>query len=229
MILPFRSANVSSSSSSLSRLDRFYRDYLESEDSARFIAEVSRWYTVETLVRLAEYGQRVPRRAAMLALGFVADFRQNDVLGRALHDRDRAVRMIAEHGLREVWMRDGHPVQQTQLATISRLLHDGRFAVAYDLASELIGSAPGIAETWNQRAIAAYNLELMKESAQDCHQALELNPYHFPAAIGMAHCYLELNDAHSALLCFQRALKLNPGLDAVRVQVEFLQRSLEEK
>lgn len=220
---------MSSSSSQLSRLDRFYREYLESENSARFIDQVARWYSIETLVRLAEYGRRVPRRAATLALGFIADFRCNQVLGRALHDRDRAVRMIAENGLRDIWMRDGHPVHQMELTAISQLLHNGQFKAARQRATELIKVAPGIAEVWNQRAIANYNLDRISESAGDCHQALELNPYHFPAAIGMGHCYLEMNNASSALLSFQRALRLNPGLDAVRIQVEFLQRSLEEK
>ena len=80
---------------------------------------------------------------------------------------------------------------------------------------------------WNQRAIAYFHLRRCDESANDCHQTLELNPYHFGAADGMAHCYLEMNDAFAALECFRRALRLNPDMEGVRVQVEYLQRSLE--
>ena len=45
----------------------------------------------------------------------------------------------------------------------------------------------------------------------------------------MAHCYLELGDGFAALECFRRALKLNPDMEGVRAQVQYLERSLEEK
>ena len=213
----------------LNRLDLAYRRYLDTDDTAAFIGETSQHYTLGTLYRLAEYGQRVTRRAAVLAIGFLGDMRDNAALGRALHDRDRAVRMIAENGIKQLWMRDGHPSQRQELTVIARLLHDGEPQQAYDRASSLLREAPGISEAWNLRAIACYSLERIVESARNCHQTLELNPYHFPAAVGMAHCYLELNDAVSALSCFQRALRLHPNLEAVRIQAEFLQRSLEGK
>lgn len=72
-----------------------------------------------------------------------------------------------------------------------------------------------------------YYLERYDDSANDCHQALEINPYHFGAAVGMAHCYLELTDAFAALDCFRRALRLNPDLEGVRSQVQYLEKSLE--
>lgn len=220
---------VSAQPHRFNRLDLLYRDYLQSEDTARFIADTTRCYTIGTLVRLAEYGTRVSRRAAILAIGFIGDYSQNDILGRALLDRDRAVRLIAENGIKQLWQRDGNPEERMELAVVLRLLHDFRYNDAYDIATQLLEKAPDLAEAWNQRAIACYRLERIEESAQYCHQALELNPYHFQAAIGMGNCYLELNDAVSALSSFQRALRLNPSLDAVRVQVEFLQRSLEGK
>ena len=39
-----------------------------------------------------------------------------------------------------------------------------------------------------QRAVARYNLGLFNESVRDCHEALEINPYHFVAATSMGHC-----------------------------------------
>lgn len=220
---------MSSSISRLPLLDRIYRDYLKSESSADFVSQTSRHYTIETLMRLGQYGQRVTRRAAVLALGMMGDMRCNHVLGCALLDQDRAVRLISENSIRSIWMRDGDPGTQRKLQVISRLLDADDFAVAYDKATLIIERTPGVAEAWHQRGVAAYGLELIKDSVNDCHQALELNPYHFPAAIGMANCFLEMNDASSALACFRRALKLHPGLDAVRVQAEFLQRSIEGK
>jgi tetratricopeptide (TPR) repeat protein len=44
----------------------------------------------------------------------------------------------------------------------------------------------------------------------------------------MAHCYLDLGEGVAALDCFRRAFDLNPNLDAIRSQIEYLERALEE-
>src|SRR2546422_444778 len=81
--------------------------------------------------------------------------------------------------------------------------------------------APELAEAWNQRAIAYFNMGRFTDSIRDCRQALELNPHHFGAAIGMGQCYLQLNDRTAALESFRRALKLNPNLEGVRAHVVY--------
>jgi cytochrome c-type biogenesis protein CcmH/NrfG len=43
----------------------------------------------------------------------------------------------------------------------------------------------------------------------------------------MGHAYLELQNTVSALECFRRALRLNPDLEGVRVQVAQLSRTAE--
>jgi tetratricopeptide (TPR) repeat protein len=95
------------------------------------------------------------------------------------------------------------------------------------VTSELIDEAPFFAEAWNQRAIAHFQRGRYDDSANDCFQTLELNPYQFASAVGMGQCYLEMNEPQPALDCFRRALKLNPGLEDVRAQVTYLERALE--
>lgn len=209
-------------------LDRLYLRYLEDENSAAFIASVSRNYMTSTLERLAEYGGQVTRRGAVLALGFLAGYESNSVLGRALKDDDRIVRILAENAIREMWCRDGNESQRQQLAIIVRLNDSYRFEEAVRQATELIEQAPSFAEVWNQRAIAHYRLRRFEDAANDCQQTLELNPYHFGAAVGMAHCYLELGEGFAALECFRRAIDLNPNLEAVQEQVDYLERALKE-
>lgn len=209
------------------RLNRIYLRYLDTEDPAGFIKGVSQNYTLGTLSRLARYGSRISRRGAMLALGFLGDFSVNAVLGMGLRDDDRGVRMVAENGLRDVWRRDGNVQQQQRLGVIIRLNGGGQHEQAVEEATEMLQDAPWFAEVWNQRGIARYQLRQFETSIEDCRQALELNAYHFPAAVGMAHCYLELSDAFAALECFRRALRLNPDMEAVRTQVEYLQKTLE--
>ena len=209
-------------------LDRLYLRYLDDENSAAFIMAVSTHYTIPTLERLAGCGQYLARRGAVLALSYLGDFRSSPAVAHALHDSDRVVRILAENGLFELWCRDGNENQQQQLRVIVRLNEVHQFEEAYDRASQLIDEAPQFAEAWNQRAIASYRLGRYEDAANDCHQTLELNPDHFAAALGMAHCYLDLAEGLAALDCFRRAFSLNPNLDSIQRQIEYLERALEE-
>jgi tetratricopeptide (TPR) repeat protein len=211
------------------RLDQLYHRYLDTEESAAFIHSVSRHYLLTTLERLASCGQHVSRRAAVLAIGFLGNFSHNAILGRALHDRDRAVRLLADNGIRSLWRRDGSDRQQQSLQRICRLNDNQQHLAAIEAASQLISEAAWFAEAWNQRAIGHFALQRWEDAANDCHQTLEINAYHFGAAVGMGHCYLEMDDPFAALECFRRAVKLNPDLEDVRAQIEYLQRTLEGK
>ncbi len=208
-------------------IDRCYLSFLDDEDAAAFIRKVSQDYLPATLQRLAGYGQRLSRRGAVLALGFLGDYSANPVLGRALHDSDRAVRVLAENAIREVWCRDGTEHQRQQLAILIRLNDGFQFEESLELASLLIQQAPQFAEAWNQRAIAHYRLGQFEAAANDCQQTIELNPYHFGSIVGMAHCYLEMGEGFAALDCFRRSVEVNPSLEAVRGQIEFLERALD--
>jgi tetratricopeptide (TPR) repeat protein len=194
-----------------------------------FIQGVVERYANATLERLAAGGSRVTRRAAVLALGYVGQYDSNPVLGRALHDDDRGVRILAENGIRELWCRVGTPQQRQELSVIVRLNASQMHDEAIKRATDLIAQAPDLAEAYNQRAIGYYQNAQYELSAADCHQTLELNPYHFAAAVGIAHCYLELHDGFAALEGFRRAVKLNPSMEDVRAQVDYLARQLEGK
>ncbi|MEX2173104.1 MAG: tetratricopeptide repeat protein [Pirellulaceae bacterium] len=210
-------------------LERLYHRYLEDENSAAFVAAIARHYLLSTLERLAAGGDHVSRRASIMALGFLGDYRQNSVLGLALLDRDRGVRLLADNGIRALWRRDGNTRQRQELARICRLIHSEQYSRAVRDAGELIDQAPWFAEAWNQRGIGYFALRRFEDAANDCHQTLELNPYHFGAAVGMAHCYLELDEPLAALENFRRAVRLNPDLEDVRTQIDYLQRTLEGK
>lgn len=209
-------------------LSQAYDRYLEGQDAAAFIREVSRVYTQGTLQRLAEHDSARIRRAAVLALGFLGDYEVNATLGKALQDEDRLVRTIAEHGIRKVWTRVGDARQRRTLGVIIRLNASQRFHAAIRRASQLLREAAWMAEAWNQRAIAHFSLKHYDEAIHDCQQALEINPYHFAAAAGLGQAYLEGGNPIAALESFRRALKLNPDLEAVRVQVARLTRLIEE-
>lgn len=220
---------MSSPSMRVALLQGYYQAYLTNPDSAKFVKKVSQRYTLGTLERLTGHGSPTIRRAAVLGLGFLADYDSNHVLGRSLQDKDRAVRTLAENAIRNVWRRTGSVNQRQLLETVIRLNAAQRYHEAIVRATELIEQAPWFAEAWNQRAVAYFQGGRHKESIRDCHQALEINPYHFLAAAGMGQCHLHLSNHTDALESFKRALRLCPDLEGVRANVTYLERSLKRK
>lgn len=208
-------------------LERLYHRYLETENTAAFITGVSERYLLSTLERLAWGGGHVLRRAAVMAVGFLGDYSHNAILGRGLNDKDRGVRLLADSGIRQLWRRDGNTSQRQALSRICRLNQNDQYRQTIREATSLIDEVAHFAEAWNQRAVAYFALREFEDAANDCHQTLELNAYHFGAAVGLGHCYLQLDEPFAALENFRRALALNPDLEDVRGQIEMLERTLE--
>ena len=208
-------------------LDRFYQRFLSNESSADFVQSVSRHYCMATLEKLAQFGARPSRRAAVLAIGYLGDFSNNEVMGTALSDDDRAVRMLADHGIRQVWQRQGTEAEQQAIQRIYRLVDQSRLDDVIDEATMLIRQNPFLGEAWSQRAIALCEEGDFEGAIVDCREALNCNRFHFPAAIGLAHCCLQLDEPSGALAGFRLALNINPELDGVRRQIRKLEGLLE--
>jgi tetratricopeptide (TPR) repeat protein len=206
-----------------------YEKYLDNQDSAGYINQVSTRYSQGTLQRLAVHSLREIRRGAILALGFLGDYHCNYTMGRALMDDDRTVRTLAENGIRSVWTRIGTEDDRRELDIIMRLNVAQQYKEAIQRATKLIERCAWFAEVWYQRAVAHYALGRLSDAIRDCHESLEINPYHFIAATTMGQAYLELENPVSALDCFRRALRLNPDLEAVRNHVVRLARMVEDK
>ncbi len=208
-------------------LDLMYKRYLNDENSARFIHSVTSTYNIGSLIRLCRFGQFMSRRAATLAIGFVGDYSVNETIGAAMRDSDRAVRLLADHGIRQVWTRQGTPSVQAGVANLYRLLNQDRLKEAIDESTRLIAFDPRLGEAWNQRAIAYCALGDFEAAIDDCRETMNCNRFHFPAAMGMAHCLLQLDDAWSALECFRLALSINPDLEGVRHHIVQIEKTME--
>ena len=211
-----------------SLLEKYYQQYLRDEISANFIQSVSEHYSLATLERVYHSNDRTGRRAAILALGYLGDFSLNETMGHALVDSDRGVRLLADHGIREIWPRQGSPAEQEGVRELYRLNDHDYFEDAIDTANLLIRGNPSLAEAWNQRAIAYCALGDFENAIEDCKETLNCNRFHFPAAMGLGHCCLQLEDLQSALEGFRLALKINPELDGVRKHIRYLERALDE-
>jgi tetratricopeptide (TPR) repeat protein len=207
-------------------LVEYYEQYLIDQNIDTFLRAVTFRYRNSTLERILSCGDRMARRSAVLALGRLADYQSNRVLGCALIDSDRGVRTLAETAIRNLWMRVGTPAQRHQLSLIVEHIDEKEFEQAARHADQLIQDAPWVAEAWCQRGKAYFHLGNYEAAIRDCLQALEINAYHFTAASLMGQAYLLQSDPVAALESFRRALRLNPSMEEVRAQVIHLQRSL---
>ena len=206
----------------LPRLTTAYFAYTQKHDIRTFINHVTEHYNEASLIRLTGSLCAETRRAAALALGFVGTYQANAALGTLLKDRDRSVRLIAEGSLKSVWSRDGTEEQRHELYAVMRLIASQQFGSAVHRANILLDVYPLYVEARNQRAIASFALKKFEESIEDSRIVLDLNPYHFGAAVGMGHAYIQLGDVHRAVECFQRAMSINPNLESIRRHLERL-------
>ncbi len=202
------------------RLTAIYLEYLQNLDTARFVEQVGRHYQQVSLIRLADAERIETRRAVALALGFLGNYGANSALGRLLLDSDRSVCLLAENSIKNVWPRDGSDAQRRVLRDIMRQISRQQYAEAVRMANILLEECPLFAEARNQRAIALFALEEFQDAIEDAMIVLDLNPYHFGAAIGMAHAHLQLREKEQAVLSFQHALRINPRLELVRWHLE---------
>ncbi len=222
------SQNMSENKIRFSLLEKYYQQYLADEISANFIQSVSQYYTTATLERLFQCGDRNNRRASILALGYLGDFSCNETMGRAMLDNDRGVRMLADHSIRDIWPRQGTPTEQSLVRKLYRLNDVDQFEEAIEVSTMLLRGNPELAEAWNQRAISYCALGDFENAVEDCKETLNCNRFHFPAAMGLGHCCLQLDDPQSALEGFRLALKINPDLDGVRKHILQLERAIDE-
>ena len=211
----------------ISRLLKAYHAYLESSDTAQFIAAIARNYTTATLVALLERTDILHSRAAALALGFVGDISCQENLGKMLSSSDRRLRLVSDDSLRAIMSRDGSDEQRLMLEKIIRLNECCLYEEALISSDLLLEKAPRFTEAYNQRALAWFHLHNYEKSIQDCRQVLQLSHYHYGAWIGLGHCLIEMGDVWGALDSFRKAVAIYPDLEPVRVQIRNLERSLQ--
>ena len=194
------------------------------QDCAPYIRHTFQPRQLEELLCL---GHVEARRAAAFGLGLTADYRSAPVIAKGVVDPDAEVRRLAQESSWSIWKRSGTPDQQARLESASRKISRNELTAAIFDLTILISQAPAFAEAYNQRAIALFQLQRFAESAEDCRRALELNPYHFGAAVGMAQCFMRINRVEAAYAAFLITERLNPYLPGIQEQVETLRQEVQ--
>jgi tetratricopeptide (TPR) repeat protein len=203
-----------------------YKRFLEDANAANFVAEISRRYQRATLGRLLQHPHREIRRAAVLAVGMLADWRCNDWLGPRLADHDRGVRLLADDALRRLWMREGTPEQQQRLLRVMHLNDGGLYRRAAAMARRLSQEGSPLGESVYQLAVARFGLGRTRGAARACQAAVRRNPFHYPALSLWARCLIIEEAPLGALGCLKQAIAVCPDLENARLEIRQLERTL---
>ena len=179
---------------------------LESQDLQGLMALLRSRWSKDQIKDLLTGDHADARKVACLALGLVGTRCCITPLAAALQDPDPMANEMAEHALWSIWFRCGTPDRAEELFT--RAIHID----------------PTFAEAYNQRAIVRYLQERYEPSVVDCRDVVKRMPCHFGAWAGMGHGHAHLHQIPEAILCYERALEINPHLACIAEAVVELKR-----
>ena len=174
----------------------------------------------------ADPAERAQAVAWLATNGRMAD---QPLLLERLRDEDEDVRGTAEQGLWLLWMRSGDPATDRALAEGTALMGAGRLPEAIAVFSDIIRRRPAFAEGWNKRATAYFLAGDYPRSLADCEQVIKRNPRHFGALSGYGQIYFRLEQFDKAIEYWRRALRVNPNMSGVRMNIEGAEQRLREK
>ncbi len=189
---------------------------LSTGDPDALVREVSKRWTPRALCPLLQHPDREVRRVSAVTLGFMGDRGVVGCLSAALRDSDELVNRMAEHGLWAIWFRLCSPAAAESFQRGVCLLGEEQYEQALRELESAAAIDPDFAEAHNQIAIAHYLTGRYRRSADACHATLARMPNHFGALAGLGHCYAQLGEYRQAVHAYERALQVNPHMQAIR-------------
>lgn len=179
-------------------------------------------YSQDTLLGFLADDAVETRKAAAYALSLIGEASVGTAMARGLRTDDPIEHIVFEQALWRLWFRSGRPDVDALLREGVRLMEAQQLDEARERFDRVIGLAPEFPEGYNQRAIVYYMMGEWAQSIADCERVVAMNPVHFGALAGLGHCYLQQHQAEAALAAYERALAVNPHMDAIRERVRQL-------
>lgn len=169
--------------------------------------------------------QRAEAAAWIASHGKPAD---GKILRQRLVDDSPLVRGVAEQGLWQLWSRSGDKTIDALMAKGVEAMQAGEFKESIATFSEVIRRKPAFAEGWNKRATALFLAGEFRKSLADCDEVMKRNPYHFGALAGYGQIYFQLERYDKAIQYWKRALKVNPNMGNLEVNIKAAEELLAE-
>lgn len=121
-----------------------------------------------------------------------------------------------------------HPEAEAT-ATMRSVIDAFEFGDFKSIEETLDGMAerwPGWAEVWNKRATLRFADDRDVDSLDDIVRTLEREPRHFGALSGLGQICVRAGLLTSAMLAFERVLRLDPGMSDVQEAVAALRKEV---
>ena len=167
----------------------------------------------------------------LLSASVFAD--QNDVrlaeLFRSLKSTESVSRAsVFESKIWHIWMEHNDPEVESAMFQGVEAMKLQQFEQAFGHFSLLIRLAPDYAEGWNKRATVLYLMGRFEESEADVMRTLELEPRHFGALSGQGLIRIALHDWTGAIYFLESALKINPHMHGVIMNLKYARQKQKE-
>jgi tetratricopeptide (TPR) repeat protein len=185
--------------------------------------------TREQSLKALEHPEAAQRIEAVERLGAIGRMADADTLMGRLDDDDDDVRTAATDAIWQIWSRSGDAAIDRLFARGVEHMQQQAFDDALKVFDEIVRRKPAFAEGWNKRATVYFLLGQNERSLLDCDEVLKRNPKHFGALAGAGQIHLRLGHFEQALTYFQRALQVNPNLDAIRQVIPLIEQKLRDK
>jgi len=99
--------------------------------------------------------------------------------------------------------------------------------LAFDLFTAVTTLAPDFAEGWHELGAVNFALNAHDEALVDLEHALDLEPRHYAAMMGLASIFEMYGNKRGALQALRRAYAVNPHIDGLEGRINALAREVE--
>jgi tetratricopeptide (TPR) repeat protein len=128
-----------------------------------------------------------------------------------------------------IWMRSADDEVNRLMEAGNTAMEAGQYEAALAAFNRIVDKAPDFAEGWNKRATLFYLMGNYPASLADIARALKLEPRHFGALSGLGLVDIQLDRPDDALAAFEKALAIDPHLDAARSNAEQLRQQIQQR
>lgn len=133
-----------------------------------------------------------------------------------LKAEEQEVHNMARRGLEYLWSNAAGRKAYEMMESASQAIEREEYKEALKILDEVTARYPRYAEGWSQRASVLWQNERYEEAMTDCGRALDLNPNHYGAWMGLGICHLQTGDFAEACRCLRAALEIAPHDEAAR-------------
>ena len=185
-------------------------------DEAGLCSHLRSTWSSDSLIELLEHDDAGVVRTVVICLGLIGRYEHSRDLSVALHHDDYFVVKLAEKALWSIWFRASNRRGCACLQHAIKHIHRGEFERADRILDQILIEDSAFAEACNQRAVLYYLTDRFEHSIVACRRTLALNQYHFGAAAGLGHNFMQLGQYEEAEKAYHDCLNLHPRMEGVR-------------